>query len=131
MIYEEIGGYLTTQGIGSTSATSTGWLIVYRQSLPEPDRMITIMEIGSEVSRGPGLRSPSFRVTIRGSTDIESALETKAADVIAALDEFSGALNGRAYQSIEMLSGPTFFGRDAQDRPEIIATFATVQCRTT
>jgi hypothetical protein len=131
VIYEEIGGYLTAQGVGSTSATSTGWRIAYRQSYPEPDQMLTIQEIGSEVSRGPGLWSPSFRVMVRGSIDAGSALETKAHEVIAALDEYSGALNGRAYQSIEMLSGPTFFGRDAQDRPEIIATFATVQCRTT
>jgi len=131
MLYEEIGGYLTAQGLGSTAPTSTGWAIRYRQSYPTPDQMITIQEIGSEASRGPGLWSPTFRITVRGNTNAGIELEQKAHAIIAALDEYSGALTGRAYQSIEMLNGPTFYGRDAEDRPEIIATFGTVQCRTT
>lgn len=133
---EDIGGLLTSAGVCSTSAGSTGWLLCYREfqpAPPRPIRQVCVTPTGGFASeqRAPITR-PSFQVRVMGSTAEGATLDTKVQAVIDALNFKDGSIgvSSWVYADIRMAGDRLYLGRDERQRPVYAVNFDTVRSRT-
>lgn len=134
-LLEDIGSRLTSQSVGTTSAGSTGWRIVYRGLLPVVGgigaQQIAIIPSGGYPEDGkPPIERPTFQVLVQGTSDAGSGLETKVQGVITALNLFNGTLNGWTYVDIRRQGDRLFLGYADDQRPRYAVNFLAVRSRT-
>lgn len=116
----EIASRLSSQGVGSTAAGSTGWLIVGRDLHPSTNhpRQIAIVPTGGGSQELSGdLDRRGFQVLLRGASTSSSDLEGKVNDADTALNKFRGTLLGWKYVDIHRQGDRIFVGRDEHQRP--------------
>lgn len=132
---EDIKTQLTSAGVGSTGATSTGWRIVYRELQPVIGsigaQQIAIVPSGGFPEDGkPPIERPTCQILIQGTSDASSGLEVKVAGVISALNLFNGTINGWYYVDIRRQGDKIWLGRGDDHRPRYAVNFLAVRSRT-
>lgn len=137
-LVDEIGARLTAQGVCSTGAGSTGWMLRYRALTPIPVRQVVVTPSGGLPQEGKApVDRPAFQVMIRGSSVDGGSLETKVDAVIAALNLFDGTLTGlysavpRVYVDVQKQGDTLFLGLDDNQRPIYSVNFLATRSRTT
>jgi len=140
-LLEEIALRLSSQGVGTTNAGSTGWLLsAWDFSGPSTanDWQIAIVPtggFGAEVSEGTThLTRPTFQTLVRGGTPggrSSTGLWAKVEALITALELYQGTLSGHKYLDIQLQGEPSFIGRDANQRPIVSVNWLALRSRTT
>jgi len=135
---DEIGARLTSQGVCSTSAGSTGWMLRYRALTPAPVRQVVVTPSGGLPQEGKApIDRPGFQVLVRGSSADGGELEAKVDQVIQAVNLFDGTLTGlynsvpRVYVDIQKQGDTLFLGLDDNQRPIYSVNFLATRSRTT
>lgn len=141
---DEILARLSSQAVGSTNASSSGWLLVTRQFLPGTIGQSTRAQQIAVVPTGghaweptENLDRPTFQVLVRGAyspNQSSTGLEQKITDVVTAL--CSSALIGftiksRRYIDVQKQGEMLFLGRDDNNRPIYGQNFLAWRSRST
>lgn len=123
MIYQEIVSRLTSEGVG-TFGTNLFW-----GRLPDsPDTAVAVFEyMGEEAVHSKGgdeWERPRFQVISRAKSYIDAM--TKAEAVYAALNDYSGTLNGVFYDRIQARQRPFAdpSGVDDADRFRVFCNYS-------
>lgn len=132
---QDIKTRLVAQGVGTTSATSTGWRIVYRELQPVVGsigaQQIAIIPTGGYPEDGkPPIERPTCQILIQGTSNASSGLEVKVDGVIRALNLFNGTINGWTYVDIRRQGDKLWLGRGDDHRPRYAVNFLAVRSRT-
>lgn len=126
-LLEDIRDRLSSQSVGSTAPTSTGWLLVGRDFFPSTshDRQIAIVASGGLGEQDYDGVTCHYRIQllVRSAVNGSSELETKATAAATALNHYKGALNGTQYDHILLQGKPTWIGRDENQRPMYSVNF--------
>jgi hypothetical protein len=137
-LVDDVIARLSTQGVGSTSSTST-WRIVARDFLPgtigssSQAKMIAVTATGGYPQMSAeDLTYPTFQVRVRDSATASTGLEAKMTAVVTALNLTGGlTINSRKYLDFRLEGEPFFLGRDENQRPLMAANFVAWRSRTT
>ena len=136
-VLQDFKTILTTAGVGSTGATSTGWRIVYREFQPViagvGAQQIALVASGGFPEDGkPPIERPTMQVLIRGTTNASSGLEVKVDAVIDALNVKNGSIGfgNWYYVDIRVQGDKLWLGRDDDGYPVYAVNFNTVRSRT-
>lgn len=133
---EDVGGLLTAASVATTSATGTGWRLVYREfqpSPPMPVRQVCIVNTGGfESEYKAPLTRPTCQVRVRGSTGETNTLEAKVQAVVSALNFQNGNIGVGSwyYTDLRMQGDVLYLGRDEHQQPQYSINFAAVRSRT-
>ena len=132
---QDIKTRLVAQGVGTTSATSTGWRIVYRELQPVVGgigaQQIAIIPTGGYPEDGkPPIERPTCQILIQGTSNASSGLEMKVDGVISALNLFNGTINGWTYVDIRRQGDKLWLGRGDDHCPRYAVNFLAVRSRT-
>lgn len=128
----EIIGRLTTQGVGSTSAGSTGWLLQGRALTSTQAQVIAVIPTGgNDQEPTEDLDQPTFQLVGRGASTSGTELEVQVEAAIRALNLFSGTLGNYHYVDIQKVSDMGFLGYDENHRPLYGVNFVAYRSRTT
>lgn len=129
---DELGSILTSAGVCSSGASSTGWTLRYRDLEPLPAQLVAVIPSGGlDGEQVVELDYPSAQVIVRGSSGAAGELETQVAAVNAALHRYSGTVNGRVYVNIARKGDVQWMGRDQNQRPMYSLNFSATRSRTT
>ena len=137
---DEIALRLTSQGVGTTDAGSTEWLLTGWGFSPSTanDWQIAIVPTGGyapEIAEGTThLTKPTFQTLVRGGTPggrSSTGLAAKVESVITALNLYQGTLQGHKYLDIQLTGEPSFIGRDENQRPVFSVNWLAMRSRTT
>lgn len=125
MLLDDLGDYLSTQGLGAVGA------VIFKSTLPDaPDECISIFESGGfasvhTMSTGPGvavMEQPTVQVICR-STRYDSARRL-AQNVDLVLNGLRDVvINGISYQWAEAQQSPFQIGKDTQERHEVACNY--------
>ncbi len=140
---DEIIARLSSQGVGSTSISSSGWLLTKRQFLPGTiDGSTQARQIAVIPTGGQGwepteqLDRPTFQLLLRGSYSTQSStgLEQKVTDCVSALCStglIGFTIKGRKYVDVQKQGEMLFLGRDDNNRPIYGQNFLAWRSRST
>lgn len=135
-LIEDVGSLLTSAGVATTSAGSTGWRLVYREyqpSPPSPVRQVCVVNTGGFQSeyKAP-LTRPTCQVRVRGSTGETNTLEAKVQAVVSALNFQNGNLGPDSwyYTDLRMQGDILYLGRDEHQQPQYSVNFEATRSRT-
>jgi hypothetical protein len=132
-LLEEVAVRLSSQGVGSTAAGSTGWLIIGREFHPSTNypRQIAIVPTGGFGQEFSEVDKRSFQVLVRAASTGSSGLEAKVDAVDSALNIHSGTLSGRVYLDIQRQGDRIYVGRDENHRPVYSLNYLAWRSQTT
>lgn len=141
---DEILARLSSRGVGSTNATSSGWLLVKRQFLPGTIGATTrAQQIAVVPTGGLGwepeeqVDRPTFQVLVRGAyspNQSSTGLEQKLTDVETALCStavIGFTIKGRRFVDVQKQSDMLWLGRDDNNRPIYGQNFLAWRSRST
>lgn len=134
-LLQDIKTRLVASSVGTTSAGSTGWRIVYRELLPVVGgigaQQIAIVPTGGYPEDGkPPIERPTFQVVVQGTSNASSGLEVKVDAVISSLNLYNGTLNGWTYVDIRRQGDKLWLGRRDDQHPVYAVNFLAVRSRT-
>lgn len=135
----EILARLSSQGVGSTAASSTGYLLRARGFVestgPNPRQIVVIPTGGLNIeTTDDDLHRPTFQVQVRGSPDDSTGVEATVTAVAQALnwaDSTNFAGLGRRYVEIQQQGDMIWLGPDANREPVYAQNFMAWRSRTT
>jgi hypothetical protein len=122
-----VSDLLSTQGLGSTDATTTVWRIFTGRQGDQPAQAVTVYDLAGSADN-PVFRIdyPAFQVRVRGNKDDYNGAWAKLKDIVEFLngiEPFDDVATGARWDGIYMSTGITFLQYDTTSRPEFVATF--------
>ena len=134
MLLDEIGTYLTGQGVATTGSTSN-WRIGKGFEPDRPDKCITLFETGGEPNEGhrdTPIDRPTFQVRVRADNYGYSTARAKIGAARTALELIGAStLSGRRYVYVTAMGEPVSLGVDEKQRPRLVMNFRAMRSRTT
>lgn len=127
MLLDEIGTYLTNQGV---VGGATGWTLAKAYMPPSPDQVVALFETGGFAPELPvDLDRPTFQVRVRGTKMDYPGARAKIDQVVTELHKFQGTLSGVYYVMIAAMQSPMPLGYDENERPELAVNFRALRSR--
>jgi len=129
VLLDDIGDYLSSQGIGTVGSTAS-WGIYLGRRPDYPDKAVSVHEYGGAgslhaMSSGPGravAERPRVQVVVR--TNSYSTGRTKANEVFRLMDGLrERTINGVTYKWTAAIQSPFLMGRDENDRALIACNY--------
>jgi len=125
-LLEEIAGLLEELGLGSYDAQGSGGDIFLAAMPPTPDLAVALTrQAGREADSRLAYDEPVVRVTVRGRPKNAVSAESRAQAIYDAVHGLGNrGLPGGTWLvlSVGTEAGPTYLGRDANDRDEWVVT---------